>query len=96
MFGLVLAFVVRLLAEVIAVAVRSGRKVTERRICPDCAFAHVQHKTRGRIAISCTFGGLLRPVKFDVLKCTDYRGRQHLNRTTIIGFASPLNREKNG
>jgi hypothetical protein len=96
MAGLILVVIVRFIAEVVAAVVRSARKARQRSICITCAFAHVQHKTRGRIAISCTFGGLVRPMQLDVLQCTDFRGRPHLNRTAPIGFGSVLDRKRHG
>lgn len=44
-------------------------------LCTECAFAHIQFGPCGRRAISCTFGGGVRPMGLDVLYCTDYRPR---------------------
>ena len=52
--------------------VRAPRAVP---LCGDCFHAHVQYAANGRRAISCTFGGGVRPVTLDVLYCTDYGDR---------------------
>jgi hypothetical protein len=39
-----------------------------------------------RRAISCTYGGGVRPMKLDVLYCTDYRARDAPLRPSVIGF----------
>jgi hypothetical protein len=44
-------------------------------LCTECSFAHIQFGACGRRAVSCTFGGVVRPMKLDVLYCTDYRPR---------------------
>lgn len=58
-------------------------------LCTECAFAHIQYGACGRRAISCTFGGGVRPMKLDVLYCTDYRGRETPVRPRI-GFVPSL------
>ncbi|HEX3740360.1 MAG TPA: hypothetical protein VHV29_11605 [Terriglobales bacterium] len=65
------------------------RKTSEAKpapLCADCAFAHVQYGANARRAISCTYGGGVRPMKLDVLYCTDYRARDVPMRPGVIGF----------
>ncbi len=70
--------------------------ITERRktkpapLCADCFFAHVQYSANARRAISCTFGGAVRPMKLDVLYCTDYRHRDLPLRAGVIGFVHEI------
>ena len=60
---------------------------TQRRLCADCAFVHMQYGATGRNAVFCTFGGGVREVKLDVLYCTDYRDRNAPPRLVRVGFA---------
>jgi len=65
---------------------RKARKVKPQPLCADCSYAHVQYAANGRRAISCTYGGAMRPMKLDVLYCTGYRARNLPLRTGAIGF----------
>jgi hypothetical protein len=47
----------------------------------------VQYAVNGKRAISCTYGGGVRPVRIDVLYCTDYCNRNAPRRVAAIGFA---------
>ena len=60
---------------------------TQRRLCADCAFVHMQYGATGRNAVFCTFGGGVREVKLDVLYCTDFRDRNGAPRLVQVGFA---------
>jgi hypothetical protein len=93
--GLVFFLLCRLLVEVVRVGVRLARKAKPRPICADCAFAHVQYAANGRCAISCTFGGMVRPMKLDVLYCTDYRDRNRPHAAPI-GFVREIANAGNG
>jgi hypothetical protein len=59
-------------------------------LCAECAFAHVQYGANARRAISCTYGGGVRPMKLDVLYCTDYQDRNLPMRTRVIGFVREI------
>jgi hypothetical protein len=59
-------------------------------LCVDCSFAHVQYVANARLAISCTFGGHVRPMKLDVLYCTDHRARDIPLRAGVIGFVREI------
>jgi len=58
-------------------------------LCNECAYAHIQFGACGRRAISCTFGGGVRPLKLDVLYCTDYCPRNASHRASI-GFVHQI------
>ena len=73
--------------------VRAARRERERKpqpVCVGCVFAHVQYAANGRIAISCMFGGGLRPMKLDVVYCTDFRDRTRRVQIVPAGFAGGL------
>ena len=74
--------------------VRTGplRRV-QRGLCAGCAFVHMQYGATGRNAVFCTFGGVVRDVKLDVLYCTDYQSRNTPPRVQI-GFAPEIPREE--
>lgn len=59
----------------------------ERGLCAGCVFVHMQYGATERNAVFCTFGGGVRPVKLDVLYCTDYRNRHAPPRLVQVGFA---------
>ena len=83
----VLFVVIKLVVEAIRSALRKARPVKPQPLCAGCSNAHVQYGAEGRRAISCTFGGMVRPVTLDVLYCTDYRDRKVKTRLVRIGFA---------
>ena len=60
---------------------------TQRGLCAGCTFVHMQYGATGRNAVFCTFSGGVRPVKLDVLYCTDYRDRNTPPRLVQVGFA---------
>jgi len=59
-------------------------------LCADCFYAHVQYGAKAERAISCTFGGFVRPMKLDVMYCTDYRTRTLPFRNGSIGFVCEI------
>ena len=73
--------------EAIRASIAKARKAKLAPLCADCFFAHVQYARR---AISCTFGGAVRPMKLDVLYCTDYRARDMPLRAGVIGFVHEI------
>jgi len=67
-------------------ALRKQGATRVRPVCAGCAFVHMQYGTTGRNAIFCTYSGGLRPVRIDVLYCTDYRKRGEVPVRKPIGF----------
>jgi hypothetical protein len=70
-FALVFNFVAHLARSVR----RDSRKAKPESLCAECFHAHVQYGANARRSISCAYGGVVRPVKLDVLYCTDYQSR---------------------
>ena len=91
LYTILLIIVVRLI--VMAVGTFTNRRSTAKTkgMCNQCAYAHIQFGACGRRAISCTFGGGLRPLKLDVLYCTDYRSRYAPARPAM-GFVRQIAR----
>ena len=70
-------------------AVRLMRRQQAKRtrgLCVGCAFVHMQYGATGGNAVFCSFGGGVRPVKLDLLHCTDYRDRNLRMPPVRIGF----------
>jgi len=88
MLTLILAMLVRIVVQAIGAWAGRDRKPRPKPLCTECAFAHIQFGACERHAISCTFGGGVRPVKLDVLYCTDYRGRAAPVRPPVGFFPS--------
>ena len=86
----VLFVLIKLVVEAIRSALRKTRPVKPQPLCAGCSNAHVQYGAEGRRAISCTFGGMVRPVRLDVLYCTDYRDRTAPIRIPVVGFVPCL------
>lgn len=86
MFAIYLVLI-SVLIRLIRDAVRNGRTPKPEPLCTGCAFAHMQHAANGKRAISCTFGGVVRPMALDVIYCTDYRDRYAPVRLVAVGFA---------
>jgi len=58
--------------------------------CVGCLRAHVQYAANARRAISCAYGGAVRPMKLDVLYCTDYQTRNASARSRVVGFVREI------
>jgi hypothetical protein len=86
---LFVALLFRILIEPVIARIRARRKAKPSAICTDCFYAHVQYGAKAQRSISCTYGGFVRPMKLDVLYCTDYRTRNVL-RTRDIGFVREI------
>jgi hypothetical protein len=84
LFVFVLVFKVAF--EAVRVFREKGRKIKPEPLYADCLHAHVQYAANARRAISCTYGGTVRPMKLDVLYCTDYETRSSPVRPRAIGF----------
>jgi hypothetical protein len=78
---------VKLVVEAIRTVVYKARTVKLQPLCVECSYVHVQYGANGQRAVSCTYGGMVRPVTLDVLYCTDYCNRNIQIRTAKIGFA---------
>jgi hypothetical protein len=85
-FVLIFKFVV----EVVRALVRKAREVKPQPLCVDCLHAHVRYAASARRAISCGFGGAMRPMNLDVLYCTDYCARDTPPRAGMIGFVREI------
>ena len=81
---------VNILIRIGAAAARKNRVPKPAPLCASCSFAHMQYAVSGKRAISCTFGGGLRPITIDVMYCTDFRDRCAPSRVAIVGFAREL------
>ena len=55
--------------ETVAVERRQGT------LCRSCANSHLVKGFSGKELISCTFGGMVRPMKFEVRECTGFSNR---------------------
>jgi hypothetical protein len=71
--------IVAILATVVRVVLRKRETtVTLMRdgtLCRSCVNAHMVKGFNGQELISCTFGGTLRPMKFEVRECTGFSSR---------------------
>jgi hypothetical protein len=59
-------------------------------LCVGCLHAHVQYAANARRTISCAYGGAVRPMKLDVLYCTDYQVRNVAARSRVVGFVREI------
>jgi hypothetical protein len=87
-------FVLVMFLKVIYEAIRVFRKknceAKTEPLCVGCLHAHVQYAANARRAISCSYGGVVRPMKLDVLYCTDYEARNAPARRRIVGFVREI------
>jgi hypothetical protein len=89
-FAMVVALIWQAIRAGIPVCIRKMRAPKPQPLCADCFHAHVQYAANARQAISCTYGGAVRPMKLDVLYCTDYRARDLPLRAGVIGFVREI------
>jgi hypothetical protein len=87
---LFVALLFRIIIEAVRGYIRARREARPKPICANCFYAHVQYGSKSQRAISCTFGGAVRPMKLDVLYCTDYRARDLPLRAGVIGFVRKI------
>lgn len=67
--------------ETMAVEQRQGT------LCRTCVNSHLVKGFGGKELISCTFGGSLRPIKFEVRECTGFSNRLvNVTPVRIEGF----------
>jgi hypothetical protein len=83
-------FIVGFISQIARMFVRKMREVKPAPLCSACFHAHVQHGANQRREIFCTYGGVVRPMKLDVLYCTDYRERNLPVRAGSIGFVREI------
>lgn len=88
--ALVFVLLFKMIFEAVRVFRNKAREAKPAPLCADCFFAHVQYAANARRAISCTYGGAVRPMKLDVLYCTDYRARGMPLRAGVIGFVHEI------
>jgi hypothetical protein len=84
---------IRLIMAGMGEFLRRKRAQKPKPLCTECAFSHIQFGACGRRAVSCTFGGGVRPLKLDVLYCTDYRPRVAPARAAL-GFVCGIGSAK--
>jgi hypothetical protein len=85
MSTIVLLILVRLIMIAVGSMTKRRGAPKTKPLCNECVFAHIQFGACGRRTISCAFGGGVRPLKLDVLYCTDFRPR-HGRPRPAIGF----------
>jgi hypothetical protein len=93
-FAMLVGFTWQILRFCVRSGIRKMRVPKAQSACADCFYAHVQYTANARCAISCTYGGAVRPMKLNVLYCTDYRARNMPLRVGVIGFVreiAPMN-----
>ena len=55
-------------------------------LCVDCTWAHIQWKSNAKRDLHCSFGHGLRPVRADVLHCTDFGHWARPRNLPPLGF----------
>jgi len=79
-FGFIVALIIRF-------AVRNRKRVKPAPLCIDCVSAHIQWGTKAERDLHCSFGNFLRPIRVNVLHCTDFRARSGTIRPRpVVGF----------
>jgi hypothetical protein len=84
-------FIVWIVIALVRILSREREAVTtEERpetLCRTCANAHMVTGLRGKELISCTFGGTLRAMKFEVRECTGFSKRLvNITPVRVAGF----------
>lgn len=80
----------RVVGEAVRAFIRKTRGAKSAPLCANCLHAHMQYGANSRCAISCMFGGSVRPIKLDVLYCTDYQSRNSRVSPRAIGFVHEI------
>jgi hypothetical protein len=86
----VFIFLLNFAIQVIRQVSLNMREVQKDSLCVGCFHAHMQYGARGGRTISCTYGGVVRPMRLDVLYCTDYRSRSKPPHKNLIGFVREI------
>ena len=55
-------------------------------LCRSCAYAHIVSGYKGKTKTYCCYSGPVRPIKFAVSECTDYRDKNVPARRSAAGF----------
>ena len=55
-------------------------------LCRSCVFAHIVSGYKGKTKTYCCYSGPVRPIKFAVNDCTDYRDKTVPARRATAGF----------
>jgi hypothetical protein len=57
-------------------------------LCRSCVFAHIVSGYKGKTKTFCWYSGPVRPIKFAVSDCTDYRDKTVPPRRPAVGFVA--------
>ena len=80
-------FVIAILRSVMRERGSVSIKQRPRTLCRSCANVHMVRGFSGKELISCTFGGTLRPMKFEVRECTGFANRLvNITPMRVAGF----------
>jgi hypothetical protein len=72
--------------ETVAIVQRQGT------LCRTCVNSHMVKGFSGKELISCTFGGALRPIKFEVRECSGFGDRLvTITPVRVVGFVREAN-----
>lgn len=72
---------------VLVIRFAARKRVKPAPLCIDCASAHIQWGANAERDLHCSFGNHLRPIRMNVLHCTDFRLRTGNTRARpTIGF----------
>jgi len=85
-----IAIFIRNVVEVVQTRRDKKEKTKPEPQCVSCMHSHVQYAVNARRAISCAYGGSVRPMKLDVLYCTDYENRYRTAPARTIGFVREI------
>jgi hypothetical protein len=85
-----IAILIRIMVEVVQIRRDKKEKAKSQPRCLTCVHSHVQNAANARRVISCTYGGTVRPMKLDVLDCTDYENRYRKVPARSIGFVREI------
>jgi hypothetical protein len=85
-----IAILIRIMVEAARVFREKKEKTKSEPRCVSCVHSHVQYAANARRAIFCAYGGSVRPMKLDVLYCTDYANRYRTAAARSIGFLSEI------
>jgi len=86
----VLVMFLKAIYEAARIARKKNHAAKPEPLCVGCLHAHVQYAANARRAISCAYGGAVRPMKLDVLYCTDYQTRNVPARCRVVGFVPEI------
>jgi hypothetical protein len=86
---LIVALFLKVVSEAVRVARRKTSETKTEPLCVGCSFAHVQYATKARRAIHCTYAGRMRPMKLEVLYCTEFQARGRSSRPGV-GFVREI------